>query len=63
MTFAASMDATTIDTLIARGSLKWTAQPGTIGAWIAEMDFGLAEPIAEALRQMDAHLMYGYPTH
>ncbi len=62
MTFAASMDATTIDTLIARGSLKWTAQPGTIGAWIAEMDFGLAEPIAEALRQMDAHLMYGYPT-
>lgn len=61
MTFAERVDATTIDTLIGRASCKWATFPGTIGAWVAEMDFGLAEPISEALRRMDADLMYGYP--
>ena len=60
-TFAERVDATTIEDLVARASYKWAGFPGTIGAWIAEMDFGLAEPIAEALRAMDASGMYGYP--
>lgn len=38
------------DRLRGQGSLKWTAHPGAIGAWVAEMDFGLAPPIAAALR-------------
>lgn len=60
-TFAERVDATTIDQLVARASCKWATFPGAIGAWVAEMDFGLAEPIAAALRRMDADLMYGYP--
>lgn len=60
-TFAESVDATTIEVLRARASCKWATFPGTIGAWVAEMDFGLAEPIADALARMDADFMYGYP--
>jgi len=33
-----------------RGSLKWTQHPADVlGAWVAEMDYGLASPVAEAL--------------
>jgi cystathionine beta-lyase len=40
----------TIEELRERGSLKWTFYPGDVlAAWVAEMDFGLAPPIAEAL--------------
>jgi len=60
-TFAERVDATTIETLVARASCKWASYPGTIGAWVAEMDFGLAAPIADALARMHADLMYGYP--
>lgn len=36
--------------LRAAGSLKWTFyEPDVLPAWVAEMDFGLAPPIAEAL--------------
>ncbi len=59
-TFAESVDATTIETLVARGSAKWTTFPGTIGAWIAEMDFGLADPIRAALDRLEADFLYGY---
>lgn len=31
-------------------SRKWSLHPGRIGAWVAEMDFGVAPEIAEALR-------------
>lgn len=58
--FADRIDALDADTLVARGSLKWTAHPGTIGAWVAEMDFELAEPIVAALRQMHERYFYGY---
>ncbi|MDO8382351.1 MAG: MalY/PatB family protein [Microbacterium sp.] len=43
-------DALTEDDLRNAGSVKWTNFPGTIGAWVAEMDFGLAPPIKEALK-------------
>lgn len=36
--------------LRARGSVKWTMFPMTIGAFVAEMDFGLAPAISSALK-------------
>ena len=50
--FAERIDALTIDDLTAAGSLKWTTYPNAIGAWIAEMDFGIAPEIAEVLEQL-----------
>jgi cystathionine beta-lyase len=51
MDFAQTWDATTTAQLKAGGSVKWSKFPDAIGAFIAEMDFGLAPPIADALRQ------------
>lgn len=42
-------DAITEDRLRASGSLKWSAFPDAIGAFVAEMDFGLAAPIVDAV--------------
>jgi len=60
-TFAERVDATSIETLIARASCKWSTYPGAIGAWVAEMDFGIADPITDALAVMRANFMFGYP--
>lgn len=48
--------------LRATGGLKWTAFPGCIGAFVAEMDFGTAPPVAQALQQAIAGGRTGYPT-
>ncbi|MFD6448622.1 MalY/PatB family protein [Promicromonospora sp. NPDC060204] len=53
-------DALTADRLRANGSLKWTAFPGTIGAWVAEMDFPTAPPIAAALHDAVDRSLLGY---
>lgn len=42
-------DGITEDVLRSRGSMKWNAFPGAIGAWVAEMDFGMAPPVRDAL--------------
>lgn len=44
-------------------SRKWSLHPGRIGAWVAEMDFGIAPEIAEALHQAidDENLGYLSP--
>lgn len=47
---AAGFDAIGVDELRARGSVKWTMFPDALGAFVAEMDFGLAPVVAEALR-------------
>ena len=53
-------DDISADTLRARGSMKWTRFPDTLPGFVAEMDFPLAPPIAEALqRAIDAPLL-GY---
>jgi cystathionine beta-lyase len=57
---AHAFDALTADRLRANGSLKWTAFPGTIGAWVAEMDFPLAPPIATALHDAVDRGLLGY---
>ncbi len=55
-------DAITADQLVAAGSRKWTAFPGCIGAFVAEMDFGIAPPIQQALSRAMADGLTGYLT-
>jgi cystathionine beta-lyase len=56
-----SIDATTVATLRARGSFKWTAPgPGGFGAAVAEMDFGAAQPVLDALARLSTDAQFGY---
>ncbi|MFJ6651204.1 MalY/PatB family protein [Microbacterium sp. NPDC091313] len=41
-------------------SRKWSLVPGAIGAWVAEMDFGVAPPVAEALQRAIVDEDLGY---
>ncbi|MDQ1530740.1 MAG: cysteine-S-conjugate beta-lyase, partial [Microbacteriaceae bacterium] len=43
------IDQTPVEELRAAGSVKWTAHPDALGLFVAEMDFGLAPAVAEAL--------------
>jgi len=45
-------------------SRKWSLHPGTIGAWVAEMDFGTAPAVTEALHRAidDGDLGYLAPS-
>ena len=58
----AAFDTPTAADLVAAGSRKWTAFPGCIGAFVAEMDFGLAPPIRQALDKAMADGLTGYLT-
>ena len=53
-------DALGVDGLIARQSMKWTKFPGTLPAWVAEMDYPVAEPIRAALRKGIELEQFGY---
>src|SRR5579862_4198072 len=56
-----SIDATTAAALRARGSFKWTAPgPDGLGAAVAEMDFGAAPAILDALAGLSADANFGY---
>jgi cysteine-S-conjugate beta-lyase len=60
-TLTNTIDSTTPDMLRARGSLKWTtAGPGGLGAAIAEMDFGAAPPVLDAIAALSADANFGY---
>jgi cysteine-S-conjugate beta-lyase len=55
------IDATTVAMLRARGSYKWTAPgPDGLGAAVAEMDFGAAPAILDALARLSADANFGY---
>jgi cysteine-S-conjugate beta-lyase len=55
------IDATTVTMLRARGSFKWTAPgPDGLGAAVAEMDFGAAPAILDALAALSADANFGY---
>ncbi|WP_306231947.1 MalY/PatB family protein [Agrococcus beijingensis] len=41
-------------------SRKWSLHPGTIGAWVAEMDFGTAPAVRDALRRAVDDDVLGY---
>jgi cysteine-S-conjugate beta-lyase len=60
MSPSARFDAATVDDLRRQGSLKWTLFPEAIGAFIAEMDFGLAPPVAQALHDAVDRGLVGY---
>ncbi|MDH5833007.1 MalY/PatB family protein [Luteimonas kalidii] len=62
MTIADDYDRIDEASLRDAGGLKWSAFPDCIGAFVAEMDFGLAEPVASALHDAIAHGRSGYPT-
>jgi cystathionine beta-lyase len=53
-------EAITADDLRRQGGLKWTTYPDTLAAWVAEMDFGVAPPIAQALHEAIDVTNFGY---
>ena len=55
-----AIDHTPAADLAAVGSDKWTRYPGCIGAFIAEMDYGLAPCIQEAIDNACDHCKLGY---
>jgi len=57
---AIDFDAITLERLREAGGLKWRAFPDCIGAFVAEMDFGLAPPIAAALHRAIERGQVGY---
>ena len=59
--FAEITDQTTEEELRERGSHKWSkGGPGVIGAFVAEMDFGVAPPIEAALLDVVRRADFGY---
>jgi cystathionine beta-lyase len=59
--FAEIIDRTTADELRTRGSWKWAkGGPGVIGAFVAEMDFGVAPPVEAALLDVIERRDLGY---
>ena len=59
--FAEIADRTTEDELRGRGSHKWSkGGPGVIGAFVAEMDFGVAPPIEAELLDVIRRADFGY---
>ncbi|MCM1013387.1 MULTISPECIES: aminotransferase class I/II-fold pyridoxal phosphate-dependent enzyme [unclassified Brevibacterium] len=54
------LDAITEESLVAKGGRKWSSFPGSLGAFIAEMDFGVAPVIRQAMTEIDARDLYGY---
>lgn len=53
-------DEITVEQLRAAGSTKWTLFPDAIGAFIAEMDFGVPPQVAEVVRQAADTQAMGY---
>lgn len=59
-----AFDSITIDQLQKQGSLKWTHFAPKIGAFVAEMDYGTAPVVTEALRAAVDSAQFGYlPQH
>jgi cysteine-S-conjugate beta-lyase len=54
----------TLERLREIGGLKWSKEPGRIGAFVAEMDFGTAPPIVAAMHDaIDTGLLGYLPEH
>jgi cysteine-S-conjugate beta-lyase len=60
MSMFPSFDDVTLEGLRAAGGLKWSRHPEAIGAFIAEMDFGTAPPILQALHEAVDDGLFGY---
>lgn len=55
-----SFDEITSEDLVALGGSKWSTYPGALGMFVAEMDFGLAEPIKQTLHRVIDQGLTGY---
>lgn len=55
-------DAVSREQLDRPTSRKWSLNPGSIGAWVAEMDFGTAPVVQEAIADAVRDQLYGYLT-
>lgn len=60
MSSAETWDALSAEHLRAAGGLKWTMFPDTIGAFVAEMDFGVAPAITRRLHDAVHAGLFGY---
>ncbi|HWU02101.1 MAG TPA: aminotransferase class I/II-fold pyridoxal phosphate-dependent enzyme, partial [Novosphingobium sp.] len=60
MTFNELIDRIDVPALRATGATKWAAADGSIGAFVAEMDFGIAPPITAALHGAVDEGAFGY---
>jgi cystathionine beta-lyase len=60
VSFTERVDRITIDALRATGATKWANEDGTVGAFIAEMDFGIAPAITQALHAAVEEGAFGY---
>lgn len=58
--FRQQLDSISLKSLLASGTTKWLAGGDMIGAWVAEMDFGTAPSITEALHDAVADGTFGY---
>lgn len=60
MSTATELDQISVERLREIGSLKWTTFPGTIGAFVAEMDFGNSPAIKSVLHRAIDDGILGY---
>lgn len=60
MNFTELTDHITLDSLRSSGATKWVAGDNIIGAFVAEMDFGIAPPITQALHKAVDQGLFGY---
>jgi cystathionine beta-lyase len=59
-----AVNETSIDDLRATGTTKWSRPDGALGVFTAEMDFGVAQPIKDALhREVEKGLFAYLPNH
>jgi cysteine-S-conjugate beta-lyase len=56
----AEFDGLTVEELRRRGGLKWSLYPEAIGSFVAEMDFGTAPAVTEALHAAVDIAAFGY---
>lgn len=55
-----AFETISVEALREAGSMKWTKYPGTLAAFVAEMDYGLAAPVDEAIRELLDRGLTGY---
>src|SRR3982074_3015217 len=54
--------ALSMETMRRRRGIKWHYyEEDVLPAWVADMDFAVAEPIQRALRRLVEEMDYGYP--
>nr|WP_274636765.1 aminotransferase class I/II-fold pyridoxal phosphate-dependent enzyme [Microbacterium bovistercoris] len=56
-----AFDAITEDRLREIGGMKWSLYPEATGMFVAEMDFGVAEPVRAAVQGAVDDALFGYP--